>query len=76
MSGNHIFNRLLELDAEYGSNQLSNAIHSLGLPEAEPERPPLTFDEQLAAVSRGARLTTILPIRKSDPDYTLGGVCW
>lgn len=40
---------------------------------AEATRPK-TFEEQLAAVRAGAKLVTREPIRKADPNYTLGGV--
>lgn len=41
--------------------------------EAERIRPK-TFEEQLAAVRAGAKISIRQPIRKADPAYTLGGV--
>ncbi len=35
---------------------------------------PKTFEEQLEMVRRGARLVTVVPIRRSEPSYTLGGI--
>ena len=40
---------------------------------AERNRPK-TFEEQLAAVRAGAKISIRQPIRKADPAYTLGGV--
>ena len=45
---------------------------------AAPRRPagkaPLTFEEQLARVAAGAKLVPAFKPRKSDPEFTLGGV--
>ena len=47
----------------------------LGPPEDVPERPALTFTEQLELVAAGkARVVEVRPIRKPDPDFTIGGV--
>lgn len=40
----------------------------------KPPRAPLTHEERMARVAAGARLITVRPLRKPDPDYTLGGV--
>lgn len=39
-----------------------------------PERRPLSFEEQMAAVANGARLVDRPVFRKPDPEGTLGGV--
>ena len=35
---------------------------------------PLSFEQQLARVRAGAKITVRQPIRRADPEYTLGGV--
>jgi hypothetical protein len=40
----------------------------------KPAKPPMTFDEQLEAVANGAKLVEVQPIRRPNPDITLGGV--
>ena len=63
-------------DAELGSDLLAATLRSAGLEPTDRPTRALTFEEQLAAVERGARIVTVLPIRKADPDITLGGVSW
>jgi len=48
----------------------------VGAPIRQPirDRAPLSFEDKLARVAAGARLITVRPLRKADPDYTLGGV--
>jgi hypothetical protein len=43
-------------------------------PEPTPRQRPRTFEEQLAAVRAGAHLVEVRPLRRPDPDMTLGGV--
>lgn len=66
-----------QYDAEAGSIALGERIRALmGKPQPEPIRRPLSFDEQMIAVANGARLIEVRPIRRADPDRTLGGVSW
>ena len=61
--------------ARSGSTMLAREIGKLGAPEDVPERPALTFAEQLELVAAGkARVVEVRPIRKPDPDFTIGGV--
>jgi hypothetical protein len=63
-----------QLEAKRGSQALLNhCLRSGSTPTETPAR-PLTFEEQLAAVERGARLVTVLPIHRAEPSITLGGV--
>ena len=58
-----------------GSVMLAREIGKLGPPEDVPERPALTHAEQLELVAAGkARVVEVRPIRKPDPDFTIGGV--
>lgn len=62
-----------ENDAQVGSMLLLEASSRLAPESTEPRR--LTFAEQLALVESGkARVIPVIPIRKMDPEFTLGGV--
>ena len=63
-------------DAELGSDLLAATLRNARLEPTDRLTRALTFEEQLAAVERGARIVTMRTIRKADPDYTLGGVSW
>ena len=65
-----------EQEAALSSDILTNSLRNAGLEPESIERRPLSFEEQLAAVARGARIVAVIPIRKADPDFTLGGVSW
>lgn len=63
------------LAAECASVNLVNAIQEAGQWPANDERKPLTFEQKLQLVASGkAKLSRVIPIRKMDPQYTIGGV--
>ena len=53
---------------------LRDRILALGGEPQLPQRMPLTFEEELAAVSRGARLVAAFIPSRPDYEFTLGGV--
>ena len=71
-SGLHV-DRAWVKSAVKGSDKMLAAIAGLRPVECAA-RLPLTFEEQLAAVSRGARLVAAFIPRRPDYEFTLGGV--
>lgn len=69
---------LRRLDAEMSCTVLLNSLTALierAGPPANDVRQPIPFERQLELVSQGkARVVPVIPIRKPDPDFTIGGV--
>lgn len=73
------FYRYRELSAEHGPQQAKSLLLAEISAEQQADRErrarrPRTFEEQLAAVAAGARLTNRLNLTRPAPDMTLGGV--
>lgn len=61
------------LRGELGAEQVTRAAEEERRRKAEAAR-PRSFEEQLARVAAGARLVARTPLRRADPNFTLGGV--
>ncbi len=42
-------------------------------PKPAKRNGPMSFEEQMEAVANGARLVAVVPFRRADPAYSLGG---
>lgn len=74
--------RFRQLIREHGYDDAVAAMNEEILARDQEERErraadrnrPLSFEEQLERVRAGAKISIRQPIRRADPDYTLGGV--
>lgn len=64
-------------DREFHRFELNGAVDRPSDPKpvrAGAPKPPMTFDEQLEKVRNGANIAEVAPVRRPDPEGTLGGV--
>jgi hypothetical protein len=64
------------LAGTWGGASLPTVVAAPAAPSAPPpeSRRALTHDERMAKVAAGCGIVVVQPIRKADPDRTLGGV--